>query len=156
MLLIFFYLTLSSWCYTYHFLILTLFLSSSFHIVLFFFFQQLWQQRSVFRLVLFTYFVLAAFLHIIFPGLALKTAFELFYSKVGQHTSVGNYWNDPYHQPLYFNYSQFLPYVNNAIETNMSPQFKEGITKLKKMVLIGGPDDNVITPWESRYLPTSV
>jgi palmitoyl-protein thioesterase len=26
---------------------------------------------------------------------------------------------------------------------------KEGLTKLNKMVLIGGPDDGVITPWQS-------
>lgn len=85
----------------------------------------------------------------IFPGLALKSAFELFYSRVGQHTSVGNYWNDPHHQSLYFNYSQFLPYINNELLSTQSESFKEGIVKLKKMVLIGGPDDDVITPWQS-------
>lgn len=41
-----------------------------------------------------------SFLHLIFPSLVAKTAFELFYSRVGQHTSVGNYWNDPHHQEL--------------------------------------------------------
>ncbi|XP_971315.1 lysosomal thioesterase PPT2 homolog [Tribolium castaneum] len=89
------------------------------------------------------------FLHLIFPDLALKSAFELFYSRVGQHTSVGNYWNDPYHQTLYKEYSQYLPFVNNEIISNRSEEFKKGITKLNAMVLIGGPDDNVITPWES-------
>ena len=96
------------------------------------------------------YLILAAFLHIIFPGLALKKAYELFYSRVGQHTSVGNYWNDPNHQHLYYKYSQFLPYVNNDITSNSSDVFKSGLLKLKKMILIGGPDDNVITPWQSR------
>lgn len=96
-------------------------------------------------------FVLAQFLHIFFPGLALKTAFELFYSRVGQHTSVGNYWKDPYHQPLYLNYSEYLPYVNNEIESSKSADFKSSLAKLNMMVLIGGPDDNVITPWQSRY-----
>ncbi|KRT83616.1 hydrolase [Oryctes borbonicus] len=90
-----------------------------------------------------------AFLHIIFPELALKTAYELFYSYVGQHTSVGNYWNDPYHQDLFYKYSQFLPYINNALLSNRSEEFKEGLANLNKLVLIGGPDDNVITPWES-------
>lgn len=94
--------------------------------------------------------ILADFLHVIFPNIALKTAYELFYSRIGQHTSVGNYWNDPHHQMLYYEYSQFLPYVNNYIKTNRSQLFKEGLVKLNKMVLIGGPDDNVITPWQSR------
>lgn len=80
-----------------------------------------------------------------------KTAYELFYSSIGQHTSVGNYWNDPHHQSLFFNYSVFLPYVNNELISSHSTDFKYGLTKLKKVVLIGGPDDGVITPWQSRY-----
>ncbi|XP_074031023.1 palmitoyl-protein Thioesterase 2 isoform X2 [Leptinotarsa decemlineata] len=89
------------------------------------------------------------FLHLFFPGLALETAFELFYSRIGQHTSVGNYWNDPYHRQLYISYSQYLPFVNNEIKSNRSEEFKQALTKLKLMVLIGGPDDGVITPWQS-------
>ncbi|CAH0557399.1 unnamed protein product [Brassicogethes aeneus] len=89
------------------------------------------------------------FLHLFFPGAALETAFELFYSRVGQHTSVGNYWNDPYHQALFYKYSQYLPFVNNELPSNKTAQFKNSLTKLKKLVLIGGPDDNVITPWQS-------
>lgn len=100
--------------------------------------------------ILTEYLISAQFLHLVFPGLALKTAFELFYSKVGQHTSVGNYWNDPHHQSLYYNYSEFLPYINNELISTRSFAFKLGLTKLNKMVLIGGPDDNVITPWQSR------
>ncbi|KAK0162940.1 hypothetical protein PV327_006666 [Microctonus hyperodae] len=89
------------------------------------------------------------FLHLFFPDLVCETAYELFYSKIGQHTSVGNYWNDPYHQKLYFEYSKFLPYINNEkISTNTS-EFKDGLIKLEQMVLIGGPDDGVITPWQS-------
>lgn len=90
-----------------------------------------------------------AFLHIIFPGMALKTAYELFYSRVGQHTSVGNYWNDPYHTKLYFDYCQFLPFINNEILSNRSDEFKIGLLNLDNLILIGGPDDNVITPWQS-------
>lgn len=29
---------------------------------------------------------------------------------------------------------------------------KLGLTRLQKMVLIGGPDDGVISPWQSRFL----
>ncbi|OXU25597.1 hypothetical protein TSAR_006617 [Trichomalopsis sarcophagae] len=89
------------------------------------------------------------FLHLIFPDLVCETAYELFYSKVGQHTSVGNYWNDPHHQELYYKYSRFLPFVNNEKITTNTTTFKEGLKKLNKMVLIGGPDDGVITPWQS-------
>lgn len=92
----------------------------------------------------------AAFLHLIFPDLAAKTAYTLFYSYAGQHTSVGNYWNDPYQQQLYFNFSSFLPYINNEIKTMNTSRFRENFLQTDEVVLIGGPHDDVITPWESR------
>ena len=70
---------------------------------------------------------------------------------MGQHTSVGNYWNDPHRQGLFYKYSNFLPYVNNEIRTDNSTGFRNGILKLKKMVLVGGPQDGVITPWQSSH-----
>ncbi|KAM3962719.1 palmitoyl-protein thioesterase 2 [Aphomia sociella] len=91
----------------------------------------------------------AGFLHLVFPGLLKDEVYELFYSRVGQHTSVGNYWNDPYHQQLYESYSVFLPYINNRVISSESENFKSNLLRLKKLVLIGGPDDQVITPWQS-------
>ncbi|XP_053983596.1 lysosomal thioesterase PPT2 homolog [Hylaeus volcanicus] len=91
------------------------------------------------------------FLHLFFPDLACETAYELFYSKVGQHTSVGNYWNDPHHQELYYKYSRFLPLVNNEKNSTLGSTFKQGLTKLKRMILIGGSEDGVITPWQSSH-----
>ncbi|XP_066581400.1 lysosomal thioesterase PPT2 homolog isoform X2 [Prorops nasuta] len=89
------------------------------------------------------------FLRLFFPNLTCKTAYELFYSTLGQHTSVGNYWNDPHHQDLYYKYSKFLPYINKERNLRNGTILKSGLTKLNRMVLIGGPDDGVITPWES-------
>lgn len=97
------------------------------------------------------YLLLANFLHIFYPELALKTAYKMFYSRMGQLTSVGNYWNDPYHQSLYFEHNRFLPYLNNEVQDFYRESFKDGIVKLDKMVLIGGPDDGIIEPWQSRY-----
>ncbi|KAK9511227.1 hypothetical protein O3M35_005825 [Rhynocoris fuscipes] len=91
------------------------------------------------------------FLHLFFPTLACETAYELFYSMLGQDISVGNYWNDPHHQQLFFEYSNYLPFINNLIISNKSDDYKRGMTKLKRMVLIGGPDDGVITPWQSSH-----
>ena len=50
---------------------------------------------------------------------------------------------------MYYKYSRFLPFINNEKQTENSTSFKKGLTKLKKLILIGGPDDGVITPWES-------
>lgn len=94
--------------------------------------------------------LLAEFLHLIFPDLAAKTAYTLFYSYAGQHTSVGNYWNDPHRQDMYFQYSSFLPYINNELKSVNSTRFRTNLLKLEQMILVGGPNDGVITPWESR------
>ncbi|XP_076644025.1 palmitoyl-protein thioesterase 2 [Halictus rubicundus] len=91
------------------------------------------------------------FLHLFFPNLVCETAYELFYSKIGQSISVANYWNDPHHQELYYKYSDFLPYINNERNMSRAIASKQGITKLKRMVLVGGPDDGVITPWQSSH-----
>ncbi|KAL0273489.1 UNVERIFIED_CONTAM: hypothetical protein PYX00_006139 [Menopon gallinae] len=89
------------------------------------------------------------FLKVVFPNLVRASAYKLFYSVAGQLTSVGNYWNDPHQQELYYNYSAFLPLLNNELSEKRNDTFKDGLLKLKRMVLIGGPDDGVITPWQS-------
>lgn len=54
-------------------------------------------------------------------------------------------------QNLYHEYSKFLPYVNNEIDVYNNSDYKTGLIKLKRMILIGGPDDGVITPWQSSH-----
>ncbi|XP_054741467.1 lysosomal thioesterase PPT2 homolog [Anastrepha obliqua] len=93
----------------------------------------------------------ANFLHLIFPDLAANSAYELFYSNVGQHISIANYWNDPLEQDLYFKFSKFLPIINNEFPTLNSSQYKSALLRLNKMILVGGPNDGVITPWESSH-----
>jgi palmitoyl-protein thioesterase len=46
----------------------------------------------------------------------------------------------------------FLPLLNNQTYNPYSEGNKTGITRLKKLVAIGGPDDGVITPWQSRWV----
>ncbi|XP_037083060.1 lysosomal thioesterase PPT2 homolog [Pollicipes pollicipes] len=89
------------------------------------------------------------FLHLVFPGVVRDEAYRLFYNRIGQYTSVGNYWNDPHEQEEYRQYSKFLAPVNNEAFTDDSKRFRRNLCRLKRLVLIGGPDDGVITPWQS-------
>ncbi|XP_045131007.1 lysosomal thioesterase PPT2-A-like isoform X2 [Portunus trituberculatus] len=91
------------------------------------------------------------FLRLIFPQYIKETVYEVFYSRIGQRVSVANYWNDPHHQALYYKYSDYLPYLNNEINDSYSKEYRQNFLKLKKLVLIGGPDDGVITPWQSSH-----
>ncbi|KAM7249151.1 hypothetical protein ACFE04_021576 [Oxalis oulophora] len=89
-------------------------------------------------------------LRMFFPTLVKEEAYKFLYSKVGQYISVGNFWNDPHHRSLYLKYNKFLPVINNEA-FNSSSDRKSGIAKLKKLVLIGGPDDEIIEPWQSSH-----
>ena len=78
---------------------------------------------------------------------------------------------DPYHQDLYRKQCVFLPVLNDGSNPgrlhNQLPgtiwcltpyllfshcaDYKKNFLALEQLVLIGGPDDGVITPWQSRW-----
>lgn len=62
---------------------------------------------------------------------------------------------DPHNLKLYRAYSKFLAQVNNETGSDAKSLFehswKTNFMRLKKLVLIGGPDDGVITPWQSAF-----
>ncbi|KAM7383052.1 hypothetical protein PAMP_002738 [Pampus punctatissimus] len=57
----------------------------------------------------------------IFPHCMKKMVYLICYNGVGQKVSICDYWN----------------------------AWRENFLRIKKLVLIGGPDDGVITPWQS-------
>jgi palmitoyl-protein thioesterase len=54
---------------------------------------------------------------------------------------------DPLHQSEYQEHCDFL-YPLNSADT---PDYKTNFQQLENLVLIGGPDDGVITPWQSSH-----
>ncbi|EDO31718.1 predicted protein, partial [Nematostella vectensis] len=98
-----------------------------------------------------------SYLNPFIPYKLRKDAYEFFYSRIAQDTlAIANYWNDPYHQKLNMEYNIFLPFINNNqssawINETAYKQQKANFLKLKNLVLIGGPDDGVITPWQSSH-----
>ena len=63
--------------------------------------------------------------------------------------SVCDYWKDPVQFESYLNSSEFMPYINNEVLTHSSSRYKKNFESLEKMVLLGGPNDGVIMPWQS-------
>ncbi|KAG8127642.1 hypothetical protein E2320_014538 [Naja naja] len=77
------------------------------------------------------------------------------------------YSQDPHHRDLYLNNSNFLAVLNDErFHPNASgragksifglehplylgPAWKKNLLRIRKLILIGGPDDGVIMPWES-------
>jgi len=89
------------------------------------------------------------FTKFLFPHLLRDQIYRIAYTPLGQNISVGNYWNDPHHQDLYLKASEFLAVLNNDSYNARADEFKSNFLRLKKLVMIGGPDDGVIMPWQS-------
>ncbi|CAG5118121.1 unnamed protein product [Candidula unifasciata] len=89
----------------------------------------------------------------LFPNYIKKNIYKLFYSESGQKYSIGNYWNDPHQQDLFKNVSTFLAVLNNQSTTfnPRSQEFRKNFLRLKNLILVGGPDDGVISPWQSSH-----
>nr|XP_018896940.1 PREDICTED: lysosomal thioesterase PPT2 homolog [Bemisia tabaci] len=86
-----------------------------------------------------------------FP-LPYQTGFLVFYNPIVQRAvSISNYWNDPNHQDLYQMTSIYLPYIDNQVLSSSSESYRRSFTKLKNLICIGGPQDGVISPWQSSH-----
>jgi len=77
--------------------------------------------------------------------------FYLFvYSPLGQRLAPLNYYLDPYHYDRYLKYADFFPRLNNEKGTDQEKaKQKTNFLKLRKLVLVGGPDEDALRPRES-------
>ncbi|XP_075995773.1 lysosomal thioesterase PPT2 [Genypterus blacodes] len=89
------------------------------------------------------------YLKYLFPQFVKSNLFHFCYTGLGQRISICNYWNDPHHKDMYVNSSDYLALLNSERPNPNSTEWKKNFLKIKKLVLIGGPDDGVITPWQS-------
>ncbi|KAG7225460.1 hypothetical protein INR49_027454 [Caranx melampygus] len=89
------------------------------------------------------------YLKYLFPQFVKSNLYHLCYTSIGQRISICNYWNDPHHRDLYVNSSDYLALLNSERPNPNSTEWKKNFLKINKLVLIGGPDDGVITPWQS-------
>ncbi|XP_061520320.1 lysosomal thioesterase PPT2 isoform X2 [Phycodurus eques] len=90
------------------------------------------------------------YLKYLFPQFVKSNLYHLCYTAMGQRISICNYWNDPHHRDMYANSSDYLALLNSDRPNPNSTEWKKNFLRINKLVLIGGPDDGVITPWQSR------
>ncbi|XP_043090046.1 lysosomal thioesterase PPT2 [Puntigrus tetrazona] len=89
------------------------------------------------------------YLKYLFPQFVKSNLYHVCYTAVGQKISICNYWNDPHHRDMYINSSDYLALLNDERTNPNSTAWKQNFLRIKKLVLIGGADDGVITPWQS-------
>lgn len=92
---------------------------------------------------------ITALVNRVFPKRLKTKVHRICYCKLGQLLSICQFWNDPHHRDRYLKYSNFLALINGEKEHKDTIVWKENFLKIKKLVLIGGPDDGIITPWQS-------
>ncbi|XP_076436765.1 lysosomal thioesterase PPT2-A-like [Babylonia areolata] len=90
---------------------------------------------------------LKPFLH----DIVKEEAYLLFYTKIGQDISVGNYWNDPHHREMYLKENIYLTQLNNETYNPKSEEFKSNFLRVTHVILVGGPQDEIIGPWQSSH-----
>merc|ERR1740124_158570 len=78
------------------------------------------------------------------------TFFLFVYSLLGQRLAPLNYYLDPHHYYLYRTCSNFFPRLNNEKGSYWDKaRQKRNFLRLRKLVLVGGPDEDVLRPWQS-------
>ncbi|XP_072317707.1 lysosomal thioesterase PPT2-A-like [Eucyclogobius newberryi] len=87
----------------------------------------------------------------VFPKFLKKNVYKMCYNKVGQDVSICQYWNDPHQRNKYLKYCNFLPRIDGETPHKDTNVWRQNFLRIKKLVLIGGPDDGVITPWQSSH-----
>ncbi|XP_018555564.1 lysosomal thioesterase PPT2-A [Lates calcarifer] len=87
----------------------------------------------------------------VFPDYAKRMVFRVCYTRFGQRLSLCEYWNDPHHRSKYLLKNDFLPKLDGEKQHKDMTAWRENFLRIKKLVLIGGPDDGVITPWQSSH-----
>nr|AAH45407.1 Zgc:55621 [Danio rerio] len=84
-----------------------------------------------------------------FPIFIKSRLYHFCYTSFGQKISICNYWNDPHQRERYLKNSVFLAPLNGEVNHDNSTEWRNHFMHIEKLVLIGGPDDGVITPWQS-------
>ncbi|KAJ8354529.1 hypothetical protein SKAU_G00220960 [Synaphobranchus kaupii] len=77
--------------------------------------------------------------------------YKFCYHYPGQKVAICNYWKDPHHIDQYVKGNTFLAVLNSERLNPSAAFWKKNFLRIKKLVLIGGPDDGVITPWQSSH-----
>uniref|UniRef100_A0A3B3HRC0 palmitoyl-CoA hydrolase n=1 Tax=Oryzias latipes TaxID=8090 RepID=A0A3B3HRC0_ORYLA len=92
-----------------------------------------------------------------YPSSAMDSVYFLCYNKFMQkRISLCNFWNDPHQQVKYLKHNNFLPLLNGRKPHSKMAEWRKNFLRIKKLVLIGGPDDDVIIPWQSSHLTVIV
>jgi len=98
------------------------------------------------------FYGLTEFLQWFFPGITLPNAYKILYTEeVQKKISFANYWRDPKHHNDFLTKNEYLPLINNEVDHPKAAEYKANFLRINNLVLIGGPTDEIITPWQAAH-----
>ena len=83
-------------------------------------------------------------------GISRSLMWMYAYTSLGQTAGILNFFKDPKHHDLYLRKCSYLPDVNcerGSLSTKI--RYKKNFLKLRKMLVVGGPGEDVVHPWQS-------
>jgi palmitoyl-protein thioesterase len=82
----------------------------------------------------------------IIPLITKEFMYHYCYLSEARHSvSICNWWKDPTQMTLYRTNNNFL----YPLESPTDKEYKSNFERIGKLVLIGGPDDGIVEPWQS-------
>ncbi|XP_030826334.1 lysosomal thioesterase PPT2, partial [Camarhynchus parvulus] len=93
----------------------------------------------------------------LFPQHMKSNLYRLCYTPLGQGVSICNYWNGLSPKTPKISQKSQIPKIpkKRPKKPQNRPEWKRNLLRIQRLVLIGGPDDGVITPWQSRTFSRS-
>ncbi|XP_066536050.1 lysosomal thioesterase PPT2-A-like [Hoplias malabaricus] len=89
------------------------------------------------------------YLKYVFPKYVKSRVYRFCYNAWGQKISLCNFWKDPHQEVRYLKSKTYLAVLNGESKHPNLSEWRDHFLGIKTLVLIGGPDDGVITPWQS-------
>ncbi|XP_061075149.1 lysosomal thioesterase PPT2-A-like isoform X1 [Conger conger] len=87
----------------------------------------------------------------LFSKFIKRQVHQFCYLPMGQKISICNFWKDPHKIHQYGKSSDYLAVLDSERINPSAAIWKKNFLRIRKLVLIGGPDDGVITPWQSSH-----
>ncbi|KAM6910490.1 lysosomal thioesterase PPT2-like [Xenentodon cancila] len=73
------------------------------------------------------------------------------HSFISLSSPLAGQFGDPHVKEEYLKSNVFLPLLNGEKPHSRMKEWKKNFLRIKKLVLIGGPQDGIITPWQSSF-----
>jgi palmitoyl-protein thioesterase len=86
------------------------------------------------------------------PAVTDELATDLLYTQWWQENFSGaNFWHSPLEPKKFLSDQIYLPIISNLVRSQNTTLYKANFLKVKKVVLLGSPQDGTLVPWFTSH-----